>query len=84
MTTTQGAQDALALIDAAIDEVASERARVGSFAGTTVHATLNSLRVSEESLLRAVSAVGDANMAEVGSRLQRMKVLFEAACTRHN
>lgn len=76
--TNQEAQDSLALIDTAIEEVASLRAELGAFQRNTLESNLNSLRISQENLTASESELGDADMAAEMSTFVRNQILMQS------
>lgn len=63
VTTGQGAQDAMGVIDKAIEEIAVARGDLGAFQKNTLESNLTSLRIHTENLVAAESTVRDADMA---------------------
>lgn len=61
--TAQGAQDSLALIDQAINEVTQSRAELGSFQKNTLETNITTLRATTENMVAAESTVRDTDMA---------------------
>ncbi len=78
VTISEGAQDAMTLIDAAIDEVSTLRAKVGAFQKNALESNLNSLRIAHENLTAAESELADADMAEEMSSFTKNQILFSA------
>ncbi|MBI4082969.1 MAG: hypothetical protein HY423_10200, partial [Candidatus Lambdaproteobacteria bacterium] len=76
VTTPQGAQDALALVDNAITEIAQVRANLGAFQKNTLQSNTNSLRIAEENLTSAESSLRDADMAEEMSKFTRNQIML--------
>jgi flagellin len=71
------AQSALAVIDAAINEVSRRRAVIGA-AQNRMTTTISNLSVSRENLLGANSRIRDADVAEETSALSQRQILMQA------
>ncbi len=74
--TTQGARDAMQIIDAAANEVTKLRAKLGSFQKNALESNLNSLRIGEENLTQAESTIRDADMAAEMSELTSGQIML--------
>ncbi len=70
---------ALQVIDQAIQDVASERARIGAYQANTLQANVNSLNVALENVMATESAIRDADMAAQVTQLVRSQILEKAA-----
>ena len=71
--------EALAVIDAAIDEVTNLRGRLGAFQANALESGLNSLRVSYENLTAAESTIRDVDFAEESANFTRNQILVQAS-----
>jgi len=60
---TRGAQDALQLIDKAINEVSQTRSKLGSFQKNTLETNIATLRTTQENMVAAESTIRDTDMA---------------------
>ena len=78
VTTLQGAQDALAMIDRAIQEVSSARGELGAFQKNALESSLESLRYASENLAASESKLRDADMAAEMSRLVKRQILMSS------
>ena len=78
VTSAQGAQDSMGMIDSAISEVSSMRATLGAFQKNTLQSNTNSLRIARENLSSAESSLRDADMAEEMSGLTRNQIMLSA------
>jgi flagellin len=78
VTTSQGAQDALALVDDAITSISSVRANLGAFQKNTLQSNTNSLRIAHENLTSAESSLRDADMAEEMSHFTRNQIMLQS------
>jgi flagellin len=85
LSTKQGAllngmsTDALAVIDASIDEVTNLRGRLGAFQSNALESGLNSLRVSNENLTAAESTIRDVDFASESANFTRNQILVQAS-----
>ena len=79
LRTTQGARDAINMIDDAIDQVSKVRAEMGSFQKNALESNLNNLRVTEENLTQAESTIRDADMAKEMSKLTSGQMMLSAS-----
>ena len=77
--TFQGAQDALLMIDDAINQITSTRADLGAVQKNTLESNISSLRVAKESLTSAESVIRDADMAEEMSEFTRNQIMTQSA-----
>ena len=73
----QGAQDALKLVDEAIQQTTVERGKLGAFQKNTLQSTLNNLRVSAENLTAAESVIRDADMAKEMADFTRNQIMLQ-------
>jgi flagellin len=76
--TAQGAQDTIALVDKAIDDVNVVRARLGAVQKNALEANIRSLGVSREELINSESVLRDADMAVEVSTLTRNQVIMQS------
>ena len=72
-------EEAIQVIDAAIDEVTTTRGRLGAFQANTLESGLNSLRVSTENLTAAESTIRDVDFARESSEFTRNNILVQSA-----
>ena len=73
----QGAQDALRVIDEAIQQTTVERGKLGAFQKNTLQSTLNNLRTSTENLTSAESVIRDADMAKEMADFTRNQIMLQ-------
>ncbi len=78
VTSVQGAQDAQALIDAAIDEVSTSRGTLGSFQKNTLESNLRNLRIASQNLQASESSIRDTDMAAEMSEFVQSQILMQA------
>lgn len=76
--TAQGAQDAQAVIDAAIDEVSTTRGSLGSFQKNSLESNLTNLRIAAQNLTASESSIRDTDMAREMSTFVRHQILMQA------
>jgi len=81
ITSASGAQDALAVIDAAIDEVSNQRGTLGAFQGNTLESTANNLRATLENTVNAESIIRDTDFAEEITNFTKQQVMVQAGTT---
>ena len=81
VTTAQGAQDTLALVDAAITEVSTMRGDLGSFQSNTLESNLNNLRIASENMTAAESVLRDTDFAAEMADFTKNQILMQAGMT---
>jgi len=72
------ASNAVALIDSAINQVATMRATMGAFVKNTLQTNINSLSVALENVTATESYIRDTNMAEETSEYTKNQILVQA------
>lgn len=77
--TTGNTTNALAVIDAAINEVSGTRGDAGAIQANALEATLGSLRTSFENLTSAESALRDTDFAAESAAYARHNIIYQAA-----
>jgi flagellin len=77
LTSTSGAQTAIATIDTAITKVSDVRGSLGAVQNRFEH-TIANLRVTQENLMASESRIRDADMAEEMVRFTRSQILTQA------
>lgn len=75
--TQDGATEAIALCDVAIDQVSAVRAKLGAYQNRLDHAIAN-LDVSSENITEALSRIADTDMADEMTLYTQMNVLSQA------
>ncbi len=78
VTSAGKAQDALGVIDAAIDELTNARGRLGAFQQNTLESTANNLRATLENTVNAESVIRDTDFAEEIANFTKYQVLSQA------
>ncbi len=69
---------ALAVIDAAIDEVAAQRGKLGAIQADNLQVSLDSLRVAYENLQAAESTIRDADMTREMAEFTKYQIMLQA------
>ena len=75
----QGAQDALAIIDQSLTEVATVRGELGAFQRNNLESNLNYLRIAHENAVSSESVIRDADIAEEMAKFTRDQIMVEAS-----
>jgi flagellin len=78
VTTVEGAQNAIKILDSAIQQVSSERAKLGAFQNRLEH-TINNLKTANENLTSAESRIRDTDMAMEMAEFTKNNILTQAA-----
>ena len=76
---SQGAQDSLAIIEQAIQDVAANRGSLGAFQRNTLESNLNYLRAAHENVVNSESVIRDADMAEEMTKFTRNQIMIESS-----
>jgi len=76
--SAQGAQDALGVLDAAINEISNLRGTLGAFQANTLESTASNMRTTLENTVNAESVIRDTNFAEEISKFTNAQVLVQA------
>ena len=79
VTTGQGAEDAMGVIDKAIEEIAVARGDLGAFQKNTLESNLTSLRIASENMTAAESTIRDADMAVELAAFTRNQIMTQSA-----
>jgi flagellin len=75
----EGAQDALGLIDKAINEITSARAALGAVQKNALESNITSLSIAKENLINAESVIRDTDMASEMSEFTKNQIMTQAA-----
>jgi flagellin len=78
VTTTNGANNTLLVVDEAIKQVSNLRAQLGSFQKNTLESTVNYLGVGVENLSASESQIRDTNVAAEVVSLTKNQILQQA------
>ncbi|MBF0280383.1 MAG: flagellin [SAR324 cluster bacterium] len=79
VTSFQGAQDAILMVDKAIEQTTGERGKLGAFQKNTLQSNLNNLRVSAENLTAAESTIRDSDMAMEMADFTRNQIMLQTS-----
>ncbi len=78
VTSASKAQDSLAVIDAAINDVTNLRGSLGAFQANTLESTANNLRTTLENTTNAESVIRDTDFASEIANFTKGQVLVQA------
>jgi flagellin len=81
VTSAAKAQDSLAVIDAAIDQISNLRGTLGAFQANTLESTANNLRATLENTVNAESVIRDTDFAQEISNFTNNQVLVQAGAS---
>jgi flagellin len=81
VTTQAGAQDSLAIIDAAIAKVSTQRGDLGAFQSNTLESTAANLRTTLENTTAAESVIRDTDFAAETANFSKSQVLMQVGTT---
>jgi flagellin len=70
----QGAQDALVMVDKAIERISAERGRLGAIQKNSLERNLSNLRVANENLISSESVIRDTDMAKEMATFTRNQI----------
>ena len=76
---SEQAQDAIRVIDKAIEEVNGKRGAMGAFQKNNLESNLNYLRIAHENTVSSESVIRDADMANEMAKFTRDKIMTEAS-----
>jgi len=79
VTTATGANSALDVIDAAIEQVSTLRAKLGAFQRNTLESNVSSLGIAQENLQASESTIRDADLAFETVAFTRHQIVMQAA-----
>ncbi len=77
--TFEGAQNALKIIDQAINDVSSQRAKLGAFQSQVLESNARSLSVAKENLTASESTIRDTDMAAEMVSFTKNNILSQAS-----
>ncbi|MBI5708007.1 MAG: hypothetical protein HZC36_13580 [Armatimonadetes bacterium] len=78
VTTQSGAQNAMRIIDDAIEQLSQLRGSLGSFQKNFLESNIRSLSVAQENMTSSESQVRDADMAEEITAMTRLQILNQS------
>jgi flagellin len=79
VTTFQGAQDAINVLNTAINQVSTLRANMGAFENNVLQSNVNSLGVAQTNLQASESTITDTNMATQVVDYTKNSILVQSA-----
>ena len=81
VSTSVGADDAILLLDAAITQISTTRANLGSTQRNVLESALSSLAVARENVLASESAIRDTDMASEVTLFTKYQILMQAGAS---
>lgn len=78
VTTQAGATEAIKIIDNAVEQLASMRAKLGSFQKNFLESNVRSLNVANENLTSAESTIRDVDMAQEMTQYTKTQILQQS------
>lgn len=81
VTTADGAQDAIRIIDQAINDVSNIRGTLGAFQANTLETNANNLRATLENTISAESVIRDTDFAAEIANFTKNQTLLQAGAT---
>ena len=75
----QGAQDAITLIDSAIETISANRGDLGAFQKNTLESNLSNLRIQNENLISSESVIRDTDMAKEMATFTKNQIMSQSA-----
>ena len=79
MLSSEGAQDAIKIIDKAIEQITVQRGDMGAFQKNNLESNLNYLRIAHENTVSSESVIRDADMASEMASFTRDQIMMEAS-----
>ena len=81
MTTSNGANDALKIIDQSINDISTIRGNLGAFQTNTLQATAGNLQTTLTNTTAAQSVIRDTDFASETANFTKSQVLAQAGAT---
>ncbi len=78
VTTQQGADDAIKVIDGAIAQISKLRGEIGNFQRNVVESNMRSIGVARENLIATESSIRDVDMAAEITHFTKLQILQQA------
>ncbi len=78
VTTADGAQDAIEIVDKAIQQLSEKRGELGVFQKNTLESTAINLAIAEENLVAAESIIRDVDFASEMAELTKNQILLQS------
>jgi len=79
VTTAQGSQDSMTLIDKAINDVMSVRAELGAFQENTLETNLANMQIAKENMVAAESSIRDTDMAAEMAEFTKNDLIMQSS-----
>jgi flagellin len=79
VTDALKAQDAMRVLDRALEEVSSARGEIGAFQKNNLESNLNYLRIAHENVMNSESVIRDADMAAEMTAFTRNQIMTDSA-----
>jgi flagellin len=79
VTDALKAQDAMRVLDRALEEVSSARGEIGAFQKNNLESNLNYLRIAHENVMSSESVIRDADMAAEMTAFTRNQIMTDSA-----
>lgn len=78
ISTAAGADDALKVVDAAIDQISRARGQIGSFQRNVLESNIRSLGVAKENLSATESSIRDIDVADEMTQYTKLQILQQS------
>lgn len=78
LTTTQGANNAMKIVEAATEQVATIRGQIGSFQANILQAGQSFLQIANENLTASESSITDTNVASEMTKFTQLQILQQS------
>jgi flagellin len=79
VTDALKAQDAMRILDRALEEVSSTRAEIGAFQKNNLESNLSYLRIAHENVMNSESVIRDADMAQEMTKFTRNQIMVDSS-----
>jgi flagellin len=79
VTDALKAQDAMRILDRALEEVSSTRGEIGAFQKNNLESNLSYLRIAHENVMNSESVIRDADMAAEMTAFTRNQIMTDSA-----
>jgi len=79
VTTSQGAQDSMTLIDKAINDIIKVRAELGAFQNNTLEINVANMQIAKENMIAAESNIRDTDMAAEMAEFTKNDLIMQSS-----
>ena len=79
VTDALKAQDAMRILDRALEEVSSTRGEIGAFQKNNLESNLSYLRIAHENVMNSESVIRDADMAQEMTNFTRNQIMVDSS-----